>query len=307
MIAMSFAHPLVLFLLAAPAWLGWRVWHRSGRRVALPFDHGRQGAGSGWRVAVDLAESLPAVVLAIVVVILAGPQRTGEPKTKRKLTNIEFCVDVSASMLSPFGEGTRYDTSMKAINDFLDFRTGDAFGLTFFGNNVLHWVPLTSDTSAFRCAPPFMKPNNLPYWFGGTMIGKALLSCKDVLVAREEGDRMIILITDGMSFDLVNGGDEEVARTLKQHDITVYAVHISNTDVPPPIATVTGKTGGAVFNPGDPEGLKAVFQRIDTMRETKLEKTASETLDDFGPFCVAGLSVLGLSGLAMFGLRYTPW
>ena len=304
---MSFAHPFVLLLLAAPAWLIGRVWRRSGRRVALPFDHGRQRAGRGWKAAVDLAESLPALVLAVVLVILAGPQRTGEPKTKRKLTNIEFCVDVSSSMLAPFGEGTRYDTSMKAINDFLDFRTGDAFGLTFFGNNVLHWVPLTSNTSAFRCAPPFMKPNNLPYWFGGTMIGKALLACKEVLTAREEGDRMIILITDGMSFDLTNGGDDEVVRVLKQHGITVYAVHIADTEVPPPIAVITARTGGAVFSPGDPEALKAVFQRIDAMRETKLEKTASETLDDFRPYCIAGLSVLGLSGLALFGLRYTPW
>jgi Ca-activated chloride channel homolog len=304
---MSFANPLALFLLVAPAWLLWWVWHRRDRRVVLPFDHGRQGSGTAARVVIDLAESLPAVALAVVVILLAGPQRTGEPKTRRKLTNIEFCVDVSSSMLSPFAGGTRYDTSMKAINDFLDFRQGDAFGLTFFGNNVLHWVPLTSDVSAFRCAPPFMKPDNLPYWFGGTMIGKALLACKDVLVSREEGDRMIILVTDGMSFDLNNGGDEEVARTLKQNNITVYAVHIAETAVPPPIVTITSKTGGDVFNPGDGDGLEAVFKRIDTMRETRLEKTASETLDDFGPFCVAGLSVLGLSCLALFGLRYTPW
>lgn len=304
---MSFAHPPVLFLLAVPACLLWWVWNRAGRRVALPFDHGRQTSGRGWKGLVDLAESLPALILAVVIVILAGPQQTGDPKTRRKLTNIEFCVDVSASMLAPFGGGTRYDTSMKAINEFLDFRTGDAFGLTFFGNNVLHWVPLTNDVSAFKCAPPFMKPDNLPYWFGGTMIGKALIACKDVLIEREDGDRMIILVTDGMSFDLVNGGDEEVAKTLRRHNITVCAVHIADTEVPGQLATVAGLTGGEVFSPGDPEALKAVFQRIDAMKQTRLEKTASETLDDFRPFCIAGLSVLGLSALAMFGLRYTPW
>ena len=41
--------------------------------------------------------------------------------------------------------------------------------------------------------------------------------------------------------------------------------------------------------------------------QTKLEKTASELLDNFGPLCIAGLSLLGLSGCALFGLRYTPW
>src|SRR4051794_9538238 len=102
---MSFAHPFVLFLLVVPAGLARWVWRRSGRRVVLPFDHGRQPAGRGWKGVIDLAESLPAVVLAVVVVILAGPQKTGAPQTRRKLTNIEFCVDVSASMLAPFGEG----------------------------------------------------------------------------------------------------------------------------------------------------------------------------------------------------------
>ena len=35
------------------------------------------------------------------------------------LTNIEFCVDVSSSMITPLGEGSRYDGSMKAIDGFL--------------------------------------------------------------------------------------------------------------------------------------------------------------------------------------------
>jgi Ca-activated chloride channel family protein len=121
---------------------------------------------------------VPALILAVVIVLLAGPQQLSAPRTKRVLTNIEFCVDVSSSMRTPLGDGSRYDSSMKAIDSFLDIRKGDAFGLTFFGNNVLHWVPLTSDPSAIRCAPPFMKPENVPIWMGGTMIGKALLACK---------------------------------------------------------------------------------------------------------------------------------
>ena len=52
------------------------------------------------------------------------------------------------------GDGSRYDTAMKSLDDFLTYRKGDAFGLTFFGNNTLHWVPLTSDVSAIRCSPP---------------------------------------------------------------------------------------------------------------------------------------------------------
>ncbi|MGE3818318.1 MAG: aerotolerance regulator BatA, partial [Isosphaeraceae bacterium] len=96
-------------------------------------------------------------------------------------------------------------------------------------------------------------------------------------------------------------------RTLSQNGITVFAVHVAEGAPPPVISTITSKTGGEVFSSGDPEALKAVFGRIDAMSQTKLEKTVAETLDDFGPYCVAGLSSLGALALALFGLRYTPW
>ena len=269
---MPFRHPQVLFLLLVPAALLLWTWRRRGGEVVLPLDHARAGGGTALRFLVGAADSLPALALAVVIAILAGPQRWDEPRSQRVLTNIEFCVDVSGSMGARFEDGTRYDASMKAINAFLDYREGDAFGLTFFGNSVLHWVPLTTDVSAFRCAPPFMRPGHLPRWFGGTEIGKALLACRKVLLAREEGDRMIILVSDGASADLWGGRDEEIAETLKQDGIAVYSVHIGAGAPPDPIVTITAKTGGEVFQPGDEEGLRHVFESIDQMQETRMEK-----------------------------------
>ena len=304
---MTFSYPWVLLLLAAPLLTGFWVWARRGRRVVLPFDHGLPGTARVTRAVIQSGETLPSLVLAIAILLLAGPQQLAAPKLKRSLTNIEFCLDVSGSMTAPFGNGDRYDAAMGAINDFITYREGDAFGLTFFGNQVLHWVPLTTDPSAFQCATPFMGPRrNIP-GFGGTEIGKALLACRDVLISREEGDRMIILVSDGFSADLGGQRDQEVVRKMKQDGITVYGIHISNTRIPEPIVTITAATGGEVFNPGDPQALQKVFKRIDEMQETKLEKAAAEYVDWFWPFCVAGLSVLGLYLLMLLGLRYTPW
>jgi Ca-activated chloride channel family protein len=309
MLALSFGHPWVLLALAVPvALLAW-TWNRKGRRVVLPFDHGDSRRGTLLRVVLQGAESLPALGLAAVVLILAGPQRLDSPTTRRALTNIEFCVDISGSMTATFGEGTRYDAAMEAINGFLDYRTGDAFGLTFFGNNVLHWVPLTSDTSAFRCAPPFMDPKrgNNPRWFGGTAIGKALLACRDVLVAREEGDRMIILISDGISSDLSGGVDQEIAQRLRADGIQVYGVHVANTQIPAQVVNISTITGGQMFAPGDPTALDTVFRRIDEMQVTKLETVAAEFIDDFEVLSWIGIGILGLHLLVQFFLRYTPW
>lgn len=304
---MSFSHPALLLLLIVPIALVWLAWRHEGTRVALPWDHAPRSRSHWARFPIALAECIPPLLLAVVIVLLAGPQRLGEPTTKRALTNIEFCVDVSGSMTAPFGEGTRYDASMAAINEFLDFRKGDAFGLTFFGNSVLHWVPLTSDPSAIRCSPPFMRPEIAPPWFGGTMIGKALLACRQVLTSREEGDRMIVLVSDGDSFDLGQGNDEELAATLAGDNIVVYAVHIGGGDAPEPIVNITALTGGEVFEPGDRAGLEAVFQRIDAMQQTRLEKVEAEAMDFFTPYALVGLSLLSVGALSLFGLRYTPW
>ncbi len=302
-----FRHRSVLMLLVLPAALLLWTWHRKGRAVVLPFDHGSARSGAWARFGLRLFESLPALLLSLVLLILAGPQSWGAPQSRRVLTNIEFCVDVSGSMTARFGDGDRYEAAMEAINRFLDYREGDAFGLTFFGNSVLHWVPVTTDVSAFRCAPPFMRPQNLPDWFGGTEIGKALLACRKVLVEREEGDRMIILVSDGYSADLWGGRDEEVARELARDGIVVYAVHIAESSEPDQIVRITELTGGEVFKPEDPSGLEHIFARIDQMQKTRMEKTLAEATDDFVPWCTAGLALLGLALLAAFGLRYTPW
>lgn len=258
---------------------------------------------------ITCAESLPAFVLAVVIVIIAGPQQLSEPKSKKVMTNIELCVDVSGSMAASFGEGTRYDASMKAIDRFLSFREGDAFGLTFFGHTVLHWAPLTNDVSAIRCSPPFMNPKNKnhPRHMGGTAIGKALIACHKRLVGRKEGDRMIVLVSDGQSPDLGGGNDIKIAKKLAADRVVVYGIHISPSNVPDSIVNIAAMTGGEIFAPDDPTALEVVFRRIDEMQETKIEKTSAENMDHFVPYSIAGLSVLGMSVLSLFGLRYTPW
>lgn len=303
----SFRTPSMLFLLVIPAMLVAWVWTRRGGAVSLPLDHAEPVPRKWTTFFLRAAETVPALVLALVIVILAGPQSWDEPRSKRVLTNIQVCVDVSGSMMASFGEGTRYDAAMRATDSFLDLRKGDAFGLTFFGNASLHWVPLTTDTSAFRCAAPFMKPGSLPYWFNGTSIGAALLACRKELIEREEGDRMIILVTDGYSADLSGGRDEEIARELKKDGIVVYTVHIAEGQIPNEVVRIAALTGGEAFKPEDEEGLKRVYARIDSMQKARMVKTQAEAADHFGPWALGALSLLGIGLLALFGLRTTPW
>lgn len=304
---MTFAHPWVLLFLALPVALAMWEWQRRGHVVVVPFDHG--GIPSGARLGrwVRGATLLVSGVVAVAVLVLAGPARLAPPEQERVVTNIQFVMDVSGSMGAPFGSGTRADTAIRAFQEFTSFRKGDAFGLTVFGTEVLHWVPLTRDLSAIRLAAPFLRPEKMPPYMGGTMIGKALREVRKVLVGRPEGDRMIVLISDGQSFDLSGGAAEELGQELSADGIVVFYVHVGEDQPSNEVFSLASTTGGTAFTAGDPASLRHIFQRIDGMKPARLKPGAPEPIDAFGPFAVAGLVLLGLHVLASFGLRYTPW
>lgn len=304
---MTFGNPWLLALLLAPIALAVFSMKHGGRRVPLPFDHQPLRRARFFSFLLRTADLLPLLLLAIAILILAGPRRFEQPRNEREMTNIQFCLDVSGSMIADFGNGSRYDAAMGSLNDFISFRKGDAFGLTVFGSSVLNWVPLTNDVSAFRCAPPFLRPENLPGWFGGTMIGMALRSAEKTLLASDSGDRMIVLLSDGSSFDLSNGEDVKIAQSLSANRIKLYAIHIAEGGVPDEVALISNITGGEVFSVGDPSALAAVFARIDEMEKAPLKRLTPDLVDFFQPFALAGLAVGGLYLITLFGLRHTPW
>jgi Ca-activated chloride channel family protein len=277
-----------------------------GRRVVLPVDRARGGSGWFAWVLITLAECLPPLILAVVICILAVPQRNGPPQQKRLMTNIQFAVDVSGSMSSPFGEGDRYDAAMLAIHKFVDHRKGDSFGLTFFGDSFVHWVPLTSDPSAIKCATPFMKPDLTPPAFWGTAIAKVLRGVKPLLAAREDGDKMVILVSDGESYDL-REAEAEIIRDFQAANITVFCIIAAPFDPQEEVVNICRNTGGEAFRADDESALPAVFKKIDEMKQAKLTSSFVETLDYFEPFAYLGLALTLLWLLTLFGLRYTPW
>jgi Ca-activated chloride channel family protein len=304
---MTFGRPLALLLLAAPVLL--ILWEtlRTQRRVALPFDHGHQPSGRWLGRLVYGAHLMPPVLLAMAIIIYSRPLRQDVPKQERALTNIELLLDVSGSMTSQFGKGSRYDASIAAMNEFTSRRKGDAFGLAIFGNEVLQWAPLTKDLSALRSAAPFLRPESLPPQFGGTEIGKALRYCANVLSTRGEGDRLIVILTDGESADLGPAISKQIGGELAAAGIMLYAVHIGDAATPSDLYDLARPCGGQVFPAAEPDALATIFDHIDHMQPVKLHSTAPQHIDLFGPWVIAGLTALGFYGVSLWGVRYTPW
>lgn len=314
---MSFGNWYILFLLFVPASMLVWIWLRdrlpslglgSDRRVALPQDHGVAVSGKFADFFIKCFVSAGPLMFAVAIILLAEPRHLGVPKAKRELTNIEFCLDLSGSMMGQFGAGSRYDAAMAAMNGFVAQREGDAFGLTVFGSNAEHWIPLTTDASAFKCSAEFLNPRRLPPGYGGgTMIGMGLRKCQETLITRETGDRMVILVSDGASADLGSGQEEDIGRSLREDNIVVYSIHIGSGMSPPEVSTITNITGGESFSPSDTLSLQNVFKRIDQMEVAEMKRTYAEVLDWFGPFSIAGMSLAGLSLLSLIAMRYTPW
>ncbi|MBN2507745.1 MAG: VWA domain-containing protein [Verrucomicrobia bacterium] len=305
---MSFHQPAVLWLLALPVAWGYWQWTRRGHPLVLPFDYGSQRAGRRWRVLVNGANTLPALLLAIAVLVLAGPRRPAPPANERILNNILLCLDVSGSMSMRLGNVTRFEAAMASARQFCEYRQGDAFGLTIFGTEYLHWFPPTKELSAIRNALPFVQPARRLPWFGGTLIGHALAGCKERLARTKEGDRAIILISDAGSGDFSGGRDRQIAQELADARIRVFTILIgSDTFGVDGVYTIAAITGGKVFRAEDPAALEAIFREIDQMQKARFKPLTSDWVDAYAPLSMGGLAAASLWALTLLGLRYTPW
>lgn len=301
---MTFAHPWVLLLLAIPAIL---LIAPPARRfgLVLPFDHHEHRRRRWLGFMLGAFDRLPALVLAAIIPMLAGPQMLKHPTQTRSLTNIQFCLDVSGSMTVD----NRYRMARKAIEEFIDTRKGDAFGLTFFGSHQIRWVPLTTDLRAIRNGLPFANPENQPIHMSGTRIGAALMFCRDNMSQEAtRGDRMIVLVSDGESSDLGDGNEEaDYADELQAAKITLYHIHVGAEDIPQEVVDIAHQTGGQAFAARDASALRRVFEHIDRMKPAQFSPGGTVPMDHFWPFALAAAALVGLHVVGLLGVRHTPW
>jgi putative NIF3 family GTP cyclohydrolase 1 type 2 len=88
---------------------------------------------------------------------------------------------------------------------------------------------------------PFADPERQPNHMSGTAIGAALRFCKQNMEAEAlEGDRMIVLVSDGDSSDLSGGQSEAVGQELKDSGILLYHIHVAEDAVPPEVSDMAG-------------------------------------------------------------------
>ena len=201
----GFAWPWMWLALPLPLLAAWLLPARPSTSAALRVPYGTRLLGiatAGGRSRGLRGAALAWLAWALLCAAAARPQQLGEavvpPQTGRDLM---LAVDLSGSMSEPDMElgGRIVDrlTAAKAVlADFLDRRAGDRVGLIVFGQRAYALTPLTRDLDTVRDQ---MRDSVAGLAGRETAIGDALGLAVKRLRDQPEGQRVVILLTDGVN------------------------------------------------------------------------------------------------------------
>lgn len=302
---MSFASPLRLLLLVAPAALlaGYLVMQRRRKQVAVRF------------TSVDLLASVapkrvgwqrhvaPALLLATLLMLTLG---FAEPfhtvRTPRQQATVILAMDVSGSMVASDVAPDRLTAAKQAASSFLDaLPKGVRLGLVSFSTNARLVVAPTSDRDIVRAALSSLRAD------GGTATGDAIeLSLEAARSVATNGKKIpaaIVLMSDGKP-TVANGGpnaamsavEEAVADAkadrvkintiafgTENGTVTVQGEVVAVPSDPEAMAAIANSTGGQTFTAQSAKQLKSVYDDIGrTVGYVKHRKEMTATFTGLG-------------------------
>ena len=167
------------------------------------------------------------VVAATATLGIAGPRWglvTGTAESRA--LNIVVVVDVSRSMLAEDVAPNRLGRAVSLARRLVQDLDGDRFALVGFAGHAYLLSPLTLDQSAITLQLDALDPEMASV--GGSGIAPALeLARKTLTASPQGGDRAVILLSDGESFD-PPGELESAARALKRSGVTLVAIPVGD-------------------------------------------------------------------------------
>ena len=247
--------------------------------------------------------ALRLAALALVVFAVARPWRGIETvhDTTRGV-DIALCVDVSESMLLPFGgEGgeSKFEVTRRVAADFIGRRGSDRLALVPFAKYAYRMVPLTLHHAwlteqlarlRIKISNPRRRPRGYedePGFIDGTKtaVGTAVAVAANALKSSEAKSKVMVLLTDGQSnygkLDPVQAAD--IARKFGVRIYTVgagrvqarYAFGMRVGQADPidekTLREVAETTGGKFFRATDAESLARIYTEIDELEKTEIE------------------------------------
>ncbi len=283
----ALAWPWLLLALPLPLLMRWwplRADNAAALRVPYDADQLQSLGVAAGGASLGVGRVLLWLAWACLCVAAARPQQLGEAVTPpQQGRQMMLAVDVSGSMSEPdmlLGNQVveRLTAAKAVLADFLDRRAGDRVGLLIFGERAYTLTPLTQDLTSVR-----QQLTDSVVGLAGreTAIGDAIALAVKRLREQPQGQRVLILLTDGVS----NAGvlqplrAAELAQTEGVRVYTVafggdggyslFGVQIAAGDDPVDEATlrrIAELTGGRSFrarNTDELAGIYAELQRLE--------------------------------------------
>jgi Ca-activated chloride channel family protein len=246
------------------------------------------GSARPWRVIALM------LAWALLITALARPQFTGDPVSlPTSGRDLMLAVDISGSMATEDmvvdGDYVERLTVVKAvISNFAAARVGDRIGLVLFGTNAYLQAPLTFDVKSVN---RLLVEAPVGIAGGKTAIGDAIGLAVKRLRLRPQGEKVLILLTDGAN----NVGEVEpkvAAKLAARDDIRIYTIGVGADEMRMPglLGRISGRmtnpsadldeetlteiadiTGGRYFRAKDPGALLAIYDLIDELEPVEQE------------------------------------
>ncbi|MEO1171242.1 MAG: VWA domain-containing protein [Myxococcota bacterium] len=257
--------------------------------------------------------------LGLVLVAMARPQvELASSKVFAQGIDIMLAVDTSGSMKAldldadrPLRERrTRLEVVKAVVDRFVKRRPADQLGLVVFGQWAFTQCPLTLDHDVLG---EFISDLEIGIAGRSTAIGDALGIAVKRLRDSKAKSRVLILLTDGQN----NAGQldpQKAAEIAKTYGIRIYTIGAGTRGEAPVIDSgflgprvsmieatidddaltqIAETTGGTYFRAEDVEALAQVYEQIDAMEKSEIEKDElSEYEDRYAGYVIAALALL---------------
>lgn len=318
----GFAWPWMLLAIVVPLLVHALVPPRSAGAAALRVPWGervqRVAAGGDAGVRVRGLSWLALLAWTLLCVAAARPQQLGPaiapPQTGRDLM---LAVDLSASMgeedMQLGGRIVDRLTAAKAVlADFLDRRVGDRVGLVVFGDRAYALTPLTLDRDSVRDQ---LGDSVIGLAGRATAIGDAIALSTKRLQGEKDGQRVLILLTDGVNtagtLDPMRAAEVARDNGIRIHAIAFGgeggALSVFGFQLPmggdeideAGLQRIASLTGGRFFRARDADALAGIYAEIDRLEPVQRQGRAVRPTLERYPLPLSAALMVGLLALLL--------
>ena len=245
-----------------------------------------------------LPELLMGLVLVLVLMALARPQRTNE-KVEQWTEGIDImlAIDISQSMQIEDFTPNRLEAAKDVARDFIKGRLQDRIGIVVFSGDAFSLAPLTTD---YALLYGYLNELNFDMIESrGTAIGSALAVVTNRMRESESKSKVCILLSDGDNtagnIDPITSAELAAAYSIKMYTIVVGKEGmvpfgkdffgrpnlVENTVDESTMRKIAEIGSGEFFRATDKQALLQVFRKIDQYEKAEIKETRFKDISDF--------------------------